>query len=175
MPGAEKWTRPGGCFHLWQGGGALPQSIASDLLTHKPTGDKVTVFWAQLSLFPHLRVLCSECSPCAPGRDKSRTFGGSEPDRGTCGLALSSKPGIGLSQGQLPGSKHNKEPPGHPHLPGHHRSLPMNVSKLGRAFPPLQSQGPAQHAERPLSLSTQLLLATVDGRLPFICKYSGTH
>lgn len=58
--------------------------------------------------------------------------------------------GWASSQGQLPGSKHNKEPlQVTPHLPGHHRSLPMNVSKLGRAFPPLQSQGPAQHAERP--------------------------
>ena len=76
MPGAEKWTRPGGCSHSLARVVSSPQSIASDLLTHKPTGDKVTVFWAQLSLFPHLRVLCLNAVPMHRAGDRSRTFGG---------------------------------------------------------------------------------------------------
>lgn len=78
-----------------------PQSMALDLLTHKPTGDRATVLWARLLLFPHPRVLCLNAVPMHQAGDRSRTFGGFRANRGTRGLALSSKPELGLLPGPV--------------------------------------------------------------------------
>lgn len=125
-----------------------------------------------LLLFPHLRVLCLNAAPMQRAGDRSwcehlRGF------QSQAGAPMAWLPAVSLrwasSQGQLPSSEHNNEPlQVTPHLPGHHRSLPTNVPKLGRAFPPLQSQGPSP----PIPIPPGYCWATVDGRLPFICKYS---
>ena len=75
------------------------QSMALDLLTHKPTGDRVTVLWARLSLFLHPRVLCLNAVPVHRAGNRSRTFRGFRAR--ARGLALSSKPELSLLPGPV--------------------------------------------------------------------------
>ena len=123
-------------------------------------------------LFPHLKVLCLNAAPVQRAGDRSwceHLWG----VQSQAGAPMAWLPAVSLrwasSQDQLPGSEHNYEPlQVTPRLPGHHRSLPTNAPKLGRAFPPLQSQGPSP----PIPIPPGYCPATVDGRLPFICRYS---
>ena len=179
VPGAEKWTRPGGCSHpLWQGWWALSSPRPWTCWHTNPQGTEWQCCGPGYHCFRILEYSAWMQSPCTGQATEAEPSGGSEPEPVAWLSAVSLS--WASSQGQLPDSKHNKEPlQVTPHLPGHHRSLPTNVPKLGRAFPPLQSQGPAQQAERPspipIPTPSRLLLGHSRWEAAFYLQIFGTH